>query len=165
MFFKKYGDIIVSVFYIILASAITVMARMLPKSTVMEIGPDFMPSVIGCVTLILAVWLLVVSLKNFKTNLVLAEKAEIEESDYKRVLSSFIVILVYVMILKPIGFMISTIIYLPIQMFILSPTAKRDGKSFMKLTLLSLIFTMVVFSLFRYGFKIILPSGIFTTHF
>ena len=162
MFFKKYGDIVVSVFYVILAAAIIVMAMMLPKSAVMDIGPDFMPLVIGSVTLILAIWLLVLSVKNFKANAKLAEMAEIEECDYKRVISSFIVILAYVMILKPIGFIISTILYLPIQMFILSPADERDGKSIVKLTLITVIFTMVVFFLFRYGFKIILPAGIFT---
>ena len=162
MFFKKYGDIVVSVFYIILAAAIIIMAMMLPKSAVMDIGPDFMPLVIGSATLILAVWLLVLSVKNFKVNAKLAETAEIEECDYKRVLGSFIVILAYVMILKPIGFIISTILYLPIQMFILSPSDERDGKSLVRLILITVIFTMVVFFLFRYGFKIILPAGIFT---
>lgn len=163
MFFKKYGDIVVSVFYLVLAIAIIIMARMLPVSAVTSLGPDFMPNVIGIVTLILAAILLVTSIKNFKSNLAEAEAAgEKDESDYKRVLSSFIVVLAYVMILKPVGFIISTIVYLPVQMFILSPVDQRNGKSAVKLTILSVIFTLVVFFLFRYGFKIILPSGIFT---
>jgi len=163
MFFKKYGDIVVSVFYLILAAAILVMAKMLPVSAVTSLGPDFMPTVIGVVTLILAAILLITSIKNFKSNLAEVQAGiEKDESDYKRVLSSFIVVLAYVMILKPLGFIISTIVYLPIQMFILSPADQRNGKSAVKLTILSVIFTMAVFFLFRYGFKIILPSGIFT---
>lgn len=163
MFFKKYGDIVVSVFYLILAVAMIVMARMLPVSTVTSLGPEFMPTVIGVVTFILAAILLVTSIKDFKPNLAAVEAGEEkDESDYKRVLSSFVVVLAYVMVLKPVGFIISTIVYLPIQMFILSPAEQRNGKSAVKLTILSVIFTMVVFFLFRYGFKIILPSGIFT---
>ena len=46
MFFKKYGDIVVGVFFMILSTALMVMAKMLPKSKVMEIGPDFMPMVL-----------------------------------------------------------------------------------------------------------------------
>ena len=85
MFFKKYGDIVVSIFYIILALAIIVMARMLPKSAVMDIGQDFMPMVIGVVTLILAAWLLALSIKNFKFNAVKVVEEEVEACDYQRV--------------------------------------------------------------------------------
>ena len=54
MFFKKYGDIVVGVFFMALSAAIMIGAQLLPKSKVMEIGPDFMPTVIGSVTFILA---------------------------------------------------------------------------------------------------------------
>ena len=47
MFIKKYGDIIVGIFYAVLGIALIVVARMLPKSQVMEIGPDFMPTVVA----------------------------------------------------------------------------------------------------------------------
>ena len=46
MFFKKYGDIVVGVFFMVLSAALMIMAQMLPKSQVMDIGPDFMPMVI-----------------------------------------------------------------------------------------------------------------------
>ena len=65
MFFKKYGDIVVGVFFMILSTALMVMAKMLPKSKVMEIGPDFMPMVIGAVTFILAAIPTFLSVKNF----------------------------------------------------------------------------------------------------
>ncbi len=163
MFFKKYGDVIVSVFYLLLATAVIVMARALPKSAIISIGPEFMPTVIGVFTLILALILLVTSLKDFKSNAAkLAAGEAIEAVDYKRVISSFIVIIAYVMILQPIGFIVSTIVYLPLQMFILAPADKRSVKDIIQLIILAVIFTLVVFFLFRYGFKIILPTGIFT---
>ncbi len=66
MFFKKYGDIVVGVFFMVLSACLIAMAQMLPKSKVMEIGPDFMPMVIGVVTFILAAILTFLSIKNFK---------------------------------------------------------------------------------------------------
>lgn len=54
MFFKKYGDIVVGVFFMVLGALLIILAQALPKSKVMEIGPDFMPTVIGSVTFILA---------------------------------------------------------------------------------------------------------------
>ena len=122
MFVKKYGDICVSIFYIAAALVMIIAAKALPKSTVMDIGPDFMPLVVGVVTLILAVALLITTLINFKKNAAAAEAAGAPDCDYIRVLSSFIAIL----------------------------------------ALIGVIFTFAVFFLFRYGFKIVLPTGIFT---
>ncbi|MDO4265277.1 MAG: tripartite tricarboxylate transporter TctB family protein [Eubacteriales bacterium] len=162
MFFKKYGDIVVSIFFLILSTALIIAAKMLPKSKVMDIGPDFMPLVIGGVTFILAAILLFLSVKNFKMNTAGIDPASIEACDYKRVLMSALLVLIYVFVLKPVGFIISTLVYLPLQMMVLAPDEKRTKKELIKLIIIDVIFTLVVFILFRYGFKIVLPEGIFS---
>ena len=159
MFLRKYGNIIVGVFFMLLSAALITLALQLPKSAVMDIGPDFMPLVIGCVTLGIAALLTFLNVKNFKLHLEELESAEPEECDYRRVAYSFVVTVVYVLILQPVGFIISTIVYLPLQMMILAPVGKRNP---VILVVISVIFTLVVFALFRYGFKIVLPAGIFT---
>ena len=158
MFIKKYGDIIVGVFFMLLSAAMLVMAKMLPKSTVMDIGPDFMPMCIGVMTFVLAAALVFLNIKNMKIYVAQGP----EKADYKRVLTSFIIILVYVFVLKSVGFIISTLVYLPVQMFILAPEERRGKKNVIQLLLTDVLFTFVVFFLFRYGFKIVLPAGIFT---
>ena len=162
MFIKKYGDIIVGVFFMLLSAAMLVMAKMLPKSTVMDIGPDFMPMCIGVMTFVLAAALVFLNIKNMKIYVAQAEAEGPEKADYKRVLTSFIIILVYVFVLKSVGFIISTLVYLPVQMFILAREERRGKKNVIQLLLTDVLFTFVVFFLFRYGFKIVLPAGIFT---
>ena len=98
-----------------------VMAKMLPKSKVMDIGPDFMPMVIGGITFVLAAILTVLSIKNMKMRMAEIAASEIDSCDYKRVLLSALLVLVYVYILQPIGFIVSTLVYLPLQMLVLSP--------------------------------------------
>jgi len=162
MFFKKYGDIVVGVFFMALSAALIAMARMLPKSKVMEIGPDFMPLVIGVVTFILAAILTFLSIKNFKMHAAEIDAASIESCDYKRVLESIILVLIYVFALQPVGFIVSTLVFLMLQMVVLSPDDQRGKKQMIQLAVIDVLFTMVVFFLFRYGFKIVLPAGIFT---
>ena len=162
MFIKKYGDIIVGVFFMLLSAAMLVMAKMLPKSTVMDIGPDFMPMCIGVMTFVLAAALVFLNIKNMKIYVAQAEAEGPEKADYKRGLTSFIIILVYVFVLKSVGFIISTLVYLPVQMFILAPEERRGKKDVIQLLITDVLFTFVVFFLFRYGFKIVLPAGIFT---
>lgn len=162
MFFKKYGDIIVGVFFMALSAILMVMAQMLPKSKVMEIGPDFMPMVIGGLTFALAAILTFLSVKNFKMHAAEIDPSKLPECDYKRVLLSVILVLVYVFILQPVGFIVTTLVFLPLQMLVLSPEDKRGKKDIILLLVIDVIFTLAVFFLFRYGFKIVLPAGIFT---
>ncbi len=162
MFFKKYGDIIVGIFFMALSAILMVMAQMLPKSKVMEIGPDFMPMVIGGLTFVLAAALTFLSVKNFKMHAAEIDPAKLPDCDYKRVLLSVILVLVYVFVLQPVGFIVSTLVFLPLQMLVLSPEDKRGKKDIIMLLIIDVIFTMAVFFLFRYGFKIVLPAGIFT---
>lgn len=162
MFFKKYGDIVVGVFFMALSAIMMVMAKMLPKSKVMEIGPDFMPMVIGALTFILAAILTFLNVKNMKMRAAEIDASKIDDCDYKRVLLSALLVLIYVFILQPVGFIVSTLVFLPLQMLVLSPDDQRGGKQIIQLLIIDVIFTMVVFFLFRYGFKIVLPAGIFT---
>ena len=162
MFFKKYGDIVVGVFFMALSAGMMDMAKMLPKSKVMEIGPDFMPMVIGAITFILAAILTVLNIKNMKMRTAEIDESSIEDCDYKRVLLSALLVLIYVFVLQPVGFLVSTLVYLPLQMLVLSPDDQRGKKQMIQLLVIDVIFTLVVFFLFRYGFKIVLPAGIFT---
>lgn len=162
MFFKKYGDIVVSIFFMALSAVMIYAAMLLPKSTVMEIGPDFMPTVVGIATLIMSAALLIISLKGLKARAAEAEANPPAQCDYKRMLLSLILILIYVFALKPVGFIITTLVYLPIQMYVLADADHRSKKDIIMLLVIDVVFTIAVFFLFRYGFKIVLPQGIFT---
>lgn len=161
MFFKKYGDLVVSIFYAALGIALIVLSEMLPKSKVMAIGPDFMPVIIGVLILILAGVLLITTLSRFKMIQEEAEKSGKDEADYKRVIGSLVLALLYVYLLKPVGFIVSTLVYLFLQIYVLAPDSKRSRKDLIQFAVIDVIFTFVVYFLFRYGFTIVLPAGIF----
>lgn len=161
MFIKKYGDFIVSIVFGALGIALIVGAKALPKSKVMEIGPDFMPTVIGGIIVVLSVILLVQTFMKFKKGGAEQEYAK-DDSDYKRVALSLILALLYVFLLQKIGFIICTLVYLFCQIFVLAPDERRTKKDLLTYLIIDVVFTFVVFFLFRYGFKIVLPAGIFT---
>ena len=162
MFFRKYGDIVVGIFYTVLGAAVIYLAQQLPKSRVMKIGPNFMPLVIGSLILILALMLLFSSIKNFKRNAAKAEAMPADTSDYKRVLASLVLVVIYVNILAPVGFILSTLGYLFLQIIVLAPNDRRTAKNILLYAVIDVVFVLVVFFLFRYGFKIVLPAGIFS---
>lgn len=162
MFFKKYGDIVTSVFFMVLSAVMIYAAKLLPKSAVMDIGPDFMPTVVGIATFALAAALLVISLRRLKETVANVNANPPKAVDYKKMFISLILMLIYVFTLKSVGFLVTTLVYLPIQMFVLAEADKRTKKDIIMLLVIDVIFTLAVFFLFRYGFKIVLPAGIFT---
>ena len=159
MFFKKYGDIFVSIFFGLFSIVMIILANMLPKSKVMDIGPEFMPIIIGVLMLILSIILFVQSIKKFKA---VSEECKDfkDDSEYKRV--SLLLCIAYVFLLAPLGFIVSTLLYLGFQIYVLAPDNKRTKKDVIAYIVIDVIFTLVVFLLFRYGFTIVLPAGIFT---
>ena len=162
MFFRKYGDIVTGIFYAVLGAVTIYFAQQLPKSRVMKIGPDFMPMVIGILIFVLALMLLFSAVKNFKANAAKAEAMPADTSDYKRVLASLVLVVIYVNILAPVGFILSTLGYLFLQIVVLAPNDRRDAKNILTYAIIDVVFVFVVFFLFRYGFKIVLPAGMFT---
>lgn len=162
MFFRKYGDIVAGIFYAVLGAVTIYFAQQLPKSRVMKIGPDFMPMVIGILIFVLALMLLFNAVKNFKANAAKAEAMPADTSDYKRVLASLVLVVIYVNILAPVGFILSTLGYLFLQIVVLAPNDRRDAKNILTYAIIDVVFVFVVFFLFRYGFKIVLPAGMFT---
>jgi hypothetical protein len=158
MFIKKYGDIIVGIVYAVLGLALIIAARMLPKSQVMDIGPDFMPTVVGTLILVLSIILLVQAVQELRKNP--DKEVGKDESDYKRVLLSLILALLYVFLLKPVGFIICTLVYLFCQIYVLAPDSHRTKKDMIMYLIIDVVFTLIVYYLFRIGFKIVLPAGI-----
>lgn len=160
MFIKKYGDIIVGIVYAALGIALIAAARVLPRSQVMEIGPDFMPTVVGVLILALSIILLVQAVRERRKNP--GRAYEKDDSDYRRVITSLILVLLYVFLLRPVGFIVCTLVYLFCQIYVLAPESSRTRKDVITYLVIDVIFTLIVYYLFRIGFKIILPTGILT---
>lgn len=160
MFFKKYGDIVVGVFFMVLGAVLYLAAAALPKSAVMDIGPDFMPKVVAILVFVLALVLTIQSLVGLKDKKI--DPDSIPKCDYRRVITSIILVLIYVFTMQPVGFIVTTLVYLPLQMLVLSPNDQRGPKNIAVLVVIDVIFTLAVYSLFRYAFMIMLPRGILT---
>ena len=159
MFWKKYGDYVTSIFFMLISVAMYFMAAALPKSKIMAIGPDFMPKIISLITFILAALLLV---KTIYRTIKKTEEPETaaKEFDYRKMLCSLLLILVYVFLIQPIGFIAATLIYLLPQFIILAPKQERTKKRIIELLITDIIFTFAVYFLFRYAFEIVLPAGL-----
>jgi hypothetical protein len=85
-----------------------------------------------------------------------AEKKGFFLPDYKYVFIGFAFFVVYVLLMYYLGYLISTLIFLPCFMWILGP---RDKKSLVVIALVSLGLTFLMQFCFVHLLKVFLPSG------
>ena len=71
---------------------------------------------------------------------------------------SILLIAAYVMAFRSVGFIIDTVIYLFIQMLILTPKEKRN---MLTIGIISIIAPICIYTLFTYVINTPLPKGIF----
>lgn len=72
---------------------------------------------------------------------------------------TLLLIAIYISLMKPLGFILSTIIYLFAQIMLIAP---KDKKKPVFIAILSIVFSIVIYAIFTKGFYVILPAGIFS---
>ena len=157
MFLKKYGDLAVGIAFLVLAVAMFVMAGALPPSLMGGLGSDFMPKVLAMAMAVLAVIQIITGLRKMKLEYTLDQLKEEFKPEYWRVLVTILAFTVYVVVLSSVGFMISSVVYLIVQMTVLAPKEKRN---YLLFAVISVAVSVVVYYLFRNGLNVLLPAGL-----
>lgn len=160
MRFKKYRDLgfgaaalLFSIFYLINAAQI----KTRPKLTPSYASARIMPILLGVLLALLSVLCIVQGLRKLKTAAKEEPQSKTNKGDLMAVLLTFMVIIGYVIIMPMLGFILSTVIYLFLQMLILAPVEKRNYVLF---AIVAVAFTAIVFVAFRVGLQQLLPRGV-----
>ena len=155
MLVKRFGNLILGLFFMGLAAFYAFLASDLPASQVGSLGPRLMPNIIAGITFVTALLLVAASSKSLVKAPDAAE--EKEPIEYRRVLLTMIVFCAYVYSFGPLGFPVATFIYLMLQMIIMTPREKANFPAFFTI---SLVTSGLVYYLFRYRLNVMLPQGI-----
>lgn len=124
----------------------------------------FVPYLWGGSLLFLGAW---ITLRGFrKRKKYLAEGGKIEKSSLKDILmekrevvASFIALALYVGLMGPVGFVITTILYVFVQILILTPREKWK-KNYVPAAITGVVVGCALFYIFRYLLNVLLPVGI-----
>jgi len=74
-------------------------------------------------------------------------------------LTTIALLFAFVMLLRPIGFVLTSILYCFVQTILFAPEDKRTKKDFIQYGILSVMFPIIVFNIFANFFSIFLPQG------
>ena len=158
MSFKKCKDLILGVFMLVLSGLYLFFAQQIktkPKLTPSYASDRIMPTILGILLAILSIILIVQGMKRLKAPDD-GGAAKADRADTIAVILTFAVIIGYIIILPMLGFCLSTVIYLFLQMLILAPPDKRN---YLLFAIVAVVFTIFVFVAFRIGLQQLLPRG------
>lgn len=124
----------------------------------------FIPYLWGGFLLVLSLWIIVRGLRKRKKYL--AEGGKIEKSSLKdallerrEVVASFVSLALYVGLMDLVGFVIMTILYVFVQILILTPRDKWE-KTYVPAAITAVVSGVLLFYVFRYLLNVLLPVGI-----
>ena len=156
MYLKKSGDLTVGIVFLAVAVVFYVLAGQLPPSLLGGVGSDFVPKILAVGTGILSVMQIVSGVKTMKKDFS-GEAPKEDKPEYIRVLATVAAFGIYVTVMENVGYLISSIIYLFVQMVILAPKEKRN---YLLLAVIAVVFNVVVYFVFRNALNVMLPKGI-----
>lgn len=159
MSFKKCKDLILGVVMLLFSGFYLYYAQQIktrPKLTPAYASAQIMPKLLGILLAVLSVLCIIQGIKKVRTADD-GEKKKADKGDIMAVTLTFAVIIGYTLILPTLGFCLSTVIYLFLQMNVLAPKEKRNYVLF---AIVAVVFTAFVFVAFRVGLQQLLPRGI-----
>ena len=155
---QRRRELIGGTIFFIFAAVYFVMALQIPEFNDGFVSSDAMPKIYGILLMLLSAGQIFGALRQKKD----ASEQGAEAGSGKivivpEVLITFFFLILYVVLLKPVGFVISTIIFLLGMITLFTPKEKR---SVIKIVLISVIFSIAVYWLFAKVLSLSLPQGI-----
>ena len=129
-----------------LGVAACILARRLPAQTGFGLGPAFLPFWTGVVLTACGLWLCA-------RGAVDSELSWPSSRGFTRAVSGFLLLLLYILALQPLGYLMSTAIFLVVGMLLLEPV--RPSRVFV----FGLASAAFLFLIFRIWLRVPLPGG------
>jgi len=132
-----------------------------------DIGPAYTPKLLGGALIVLSVIMLISDLiqqrKNSKAGVQETELSEKETQEQKKIdmtggVLSIVLVIGYALLVRPLGFVITSAIYLFLQILVLS--YKNERKVLIPAIVISIVSPIVVYLIWYYVFEVPLPAGI-----
>ena len=151
---QKYRELVIPSIGIIYAAALFISSFSMRSLAIASIGPSFIPRIVA---------IGIFACSSFLIGNSLLKKEEVEEkrSEEKRKyvdLFTLIFLFIYIALLKPLGFLLATALYLFLQISL--PYGKPKLKNYLTFDLISIIISFTIYAVFVLGFKLNLPRGI-----
>ena len=148
---KKKG-IITSVLFLAFSIVMLIFAKDIEPMMKNDLGSGFFPMVVGIAMCALSALRLILAIREKE------KEAKKSGDDLMGGLGTLILIGAYCIAFSPVGFIVSTIVYLFLQILLLTPKEKRN---WLVISIISVVTPFAFYALFVYLINTPLPKGLF----
>ena len=148
----KKKNIITSVLFLAFGAFVFYEASGIKHVMKNDVGSAFFPQIIAGAMIVVALIRLVMALREEE------KEAKASDSDLKGGWETILLLCAYVLAFQPVGFILDTVVFLFLEMLVLTPKEKR---SLPLLGILSVATPLVIYTLFVYVINTPLPKGLF----
>ncbi|MBJ2357680.1 tripartite tricarboxylate transporter TctB family protein [Sphaerochaeta sp. S2] len=142
---------LINLILILIGVALFSSALSIKSGVTTSVGGDFLPKIVTSIWIAVAVLLFISGLKN--------EKDAPEKMNMLGVLLTFFLLFFYIGMLKYLGFILCSMLYLGIQMILVIPKEIRNRKNYIILGVIAIVVPILTNLIFVNVFSLILPSS------
>lgn len=153
---KKYKEILTGIGFLIFSVFYIVVGLDIPIIGNQAIDAQAYPKLLGIMLALLSLCLIVKGIRNLK-NAEPDVNGDVDKGKVIRVILTIVCLAVYCALLRKVGFLIMSVLYVFCQILILTP---KDMRNYKVTAVISIVFPIIVYVIFLYGFKLMLPQGI-----
>ncbi len=152
---KKYGDLMSGIATAMFATIIFVASGFIKQRNNTGLGADFVPKLAAVILLVLGILLIIRGVRTSKAYGPIQKESV--PAAYGVMAASFVLMLAYISLLSTVGFILTTMVYLFLQMILVS---KKEQVNYIKFAAISVIASVGIYLLFLKVFSIMIPAGI-----
>ena len=151
---KKYADVITGTIGLVIGIAMLVMSIQIGLTEKNAIGADFMPKIASVITIAMSGKLL---WDGWKTSRTYKEEALEYKKNYLGVAIMIVACILYAELLKPIGFIVTSLVFLFLALCLIS---RKEERNYLKFAIITVVAVFAIYFVFTKVFGIRLPHGI-----
>lgn len=151
---NKQRDILCSIIFAILGAGMLYLSFGIKHRIPSDVGSAYVPKFIAICILVVAIAKLILSLRDNSPS---SQKKEGADNDLFGGIGTVVLMFAYMLALEPVGFILSSMIYLFLQILLMS---NKDNRKPVLFALIAVVLPVAVSALFYYVIKMPLPKGI-----
>lgn len=160
---KKNIDLMTGLFFLLVTVVYASQIPLIKRTKISPVNSAFLPTIIAVGMGLLTICQFYIAFRSIREPKPDSgnggDSGAAGSPDYRRVLLTLAAALIYVALFAPLGFVISSILYLTAEMCILAPKEARRPVFFF---LISIVAVIAIYFIFHNGLSLMLPNGVLT---
>ena len=149
---KNLSSNVVNLVLVLSGASLFISAQSIKVGSAMAQGGDFMPKLLSGIWLVLAIAIFVTGIREPHN---VSEKAV----SIKGFIATLILLFVYIFLLRPVGFVVASTLYVFVQMMLFAPKEYKSKKNYILFAVIAIVLPIIINLIFANAFSLILPEG------